>query len=82
MGADDGNESPDESPGGVARRDAGAPIDPATLGGWFDAYGAALVLYARQWLDRGAAEDVVQDVFVRLMAQPGGQRPAHLRAWL
>ena len=51
MGADDGNESPDESPGGVARRDAGAPIDPATLGGWFDAYGAALVLYARQWLD-------------------------------
>jgi len=83
MSADDGSESPEEPPRGAASRDrGGAPVDPATLGGWFDAYGAALVLYARQWLDRGAAEDVVQEVFVRLVAQRAAQRPANARAWL
>jgi RNA polymerase sigma-70 factor (ECF subfamily) len=82
MSADDGSESPEEPPRGPASRARGdAPVDPATLGDWFDAYGAALVLYARQWLDRGAAEDVVQEVFVRLVAQPG-ERPANPRAWL
>jgi RNA polymerase sigma factor (sigma-70 family) len=37
-------------------------------------------LYARQWLGRAAAEDVVQEAFVRLMlARP---RPGNVRAWL
>ena len=57
------------------------PISPATLGRMYDAYGAALVLYARQWLDdRSAAEDVVQEAFVRLVAQPA--LPRNARAWL
>lgn len=55
-------------------------MTPASLSEWFRAYGAALVLYARQWLERGAAEDVVQDVFLRLMAQRSA--PDNPRAWL
>ncbi|HEY2588926.1 MAG TPA: sigma-70 family RNA polymerase sigma factor [Tepidisphaeraceae bacterium] len=46
----------------------------------FVAHGPALLLYARQWLDRAAAQDVVQDVFVRLIA--GGRLPAEPRTWL
>lgn len=56
-------------------------MDPGELGRWFDAHGARLVLYARQWLpDGGAAEDVVQDVFARLLADAGSVR--EVRAWL
>jgi RNA polymerase sigma-70 factor (ECF subfamily) len=54
--------------------------DPAKLADWFEAYAAALVLYARQWLDRERAEDVVQEVFVRLMGQRA--EPPNVRAWL
>ena len=55
--------------------------DPSKLAKWFEAYAAALVLYARQWvMDRARAEDVVQDVFVRLMGQPA--EPPNVRAWL
>ena len=57
-----------------------APTDPAELCRWYDAYGPALVLYARQLLAPASAEDVVQDVFVRLMAQR--RCPDHVRAWL
>jgi RNA polymerase sigma-70 factor (ECF subfamily) len=38
------------------------------------------VLYARQWLERETAEDVVQDVFIRLMAQ--SREPDNIKAWL
>jgi RNA polymerase sigma factor (sigma-70 family) len=56
--------------------------DPSQLAAWFDAHAGAMVLYARQWLtDRAAAEDVVQEVFVRLMSGPGSQ-PNNPRAWL
>lgn len=50
----------------------------------FVAHGPALLLYARQWLDRAAAQDVVQDVFVRLIASGGGggRMPAEPRTWL
>ena len=53
---------------------------PGEFGAWFDACGAGLVLYARQWLDAAQAEDAVQDVFVRLL----GQRwpPENVKAWL
>jgi RNA polymerase sigma factor (sigma-70 family) len=55
--------------------------DPLKLAKWFETYAAALVLYARQWVgDRARAEDVVQEVFVRLMAQPSD--PPNVRAWL
>lgn len=56
------------------------PIDASQLSRWFTAYGPALVLYARQWLDAARAEDAVQDVFVRLMSQ--GSSPARVKAWL
>lgn len=57
-----------------------AAVTPADLGEWYRAYGAALVLYARQWLGQGAAEDAVQDVFLRLIAQTAA--PGNPRAWL
>ena len=44
--------------------------DSQRLGRWFDAYSAGLILYVRQYLDRSAAEDIVQDVFLRLLARP------------
>jgi RNA polymerase sigma factor (sigma-70 family) len=47
----------------------------------FDAHAAALLLYARQWVDAAEAEDVVQCVFLRLVA--GGRVPAEEpRTWL
>jgi RNA polymerase sigma-70 factor (ECF subfamily) len=55
-------------------------IGPQQLATWFDAYAAQLVLYVRQWLDVGLAEDVVQDVFVRLAAIRS--EPANAKAWL
>src|SRR5436305_4066599 len=50
------------------------------LGTWFDELGSRLVLYARQWLDPAAAEDVVQEAFLRLLSQP--RVPANVKAWL
>jgi RNA polymerase sigma factor (sigma-70 family) len=55
-------------------------IDPGQLGRWFDAYGARLALYGRHWLDAALAEDVVQEVFIRLMAQ--SSLPENVKAWL
>ena len=55
-------------------------IDPAKMGSWFDAYAGRLVLYARQWLEAQWAEDVVQDVFIRLMAQ--SREPENPKSWL
>jgi len=55
-------------------------LDPADLAQWFEAHAPPLVLYARQWLDRSASEDAVQEVFVRLMLQR--QPPQNVRAWL
>jgi len=55
-------------------------IGPQKLATWFDAYAAQLVLYARQWLDVGLAEDAVQDVFVRMAAIRS--EPANAKAWL
>jgi len=46
----------------------------------FKTHSRALLLYARQWLDDWAAEDVVQRVFVRLLAS--GNVPDDPRAWL
>ena len=56
------------------------PIDPANLGNWYDEQAARLVLYARQLLPPGEAEDVVQDVFIRLMLQH--RPPDNVKAWL
>ena len=55
-------------------------IDTKELGHLFEVNGAKLVLYARQWFDRQLAEDIVQEVFIRLMAQR--RMPTNVRAWL
>ena len=55
-------------------------LDPGDLVQWFEAHAAPLVLYARQWLDGSAAEDAVQEAFVRLMLQ--SKAPRHAKAWL
>jgi RNA polymerase sigma-70 factor (ECF subfamily) len=54
--------------------------DLASFDRWFDAYSARLVLYARQWVDSESAEDVVQEVFIRFMAQ--SKPPDNPPAWL
>jgi RNA polymerase sigma-70 factor (ECF subfamily) len=41
---------------------------------------AALVLYARQWLDGGGADDAVQEAIVALLVQP--QAPRNPKAWM
>src|SRR5689334_3671709 len=55
-------------------------IDSRLIVWWFEAHAAALVLYARQWLDAADAEDAVHDVFVRLIAQD--RLPDDPPAWL
>ncbi len=57
-----------------------ASTDPSKLAAVFDRQAAAMTLYARQWLDRSQAQDVVQEVFVRLLSQ--GRPPANVKAWL
>ena len=57
---------------------AGAPDDWAV---WLDRHGAALVLFARQWvLDRADAEDIVQEAFDRFWRSR--QRAADPTAYL
>ncbi len=48
-------------------------MDASQLGRLIDAHAAALVLYARQWC--AVSEDVVQDAFLSLMAQPRVPEP-------
>src|SRR5262245_30785130 len=55
-------------------------LEPQILSKLFAAHAGALVLYASQWLDRAAAEDVVHDVFLRLMEQEF--EPASAKGWL
>jgi RNA polymerase sigma factor (sigma-70 family) len=55
-----------------------AGVEPELLGQLMDAHAAALQLYARQWCS--APEDVVQEAFIKLMAQTSP--PAKLVPWL
>ncbi|HEY8746802.1 MAG TPA: RNA polymerase sigma factor [Tepidisphaeraceae bacterium] len=55
-------------------------MDPAELTHCFDRNAAAMILYARQWLDSAGAEDVVQESFVRLMLST--RCPENVKAWL
>jgi DNA-directed RNA polymerase specialized sigma24 family protein len=54
--------------------------EPTELSRWFDRYAPGLALYARQWLGGVAADDAVQEVFIRLMAQRAA--PLNVKAWL
>lgn len=53
-------------------------MDSELLGSLVDRLADALALYARQWCDQ--PEDVVQEAFVRLAAQPAS--PDNATAWL
>jgi RNA polymerase sigma factor (sigma-70 family) len=53
-------------------------MDPELLGRLVSQHASALVLYARQWCD--APEDVVQDAFLKLVAQR--RSPENPAAWL
>jgi RNA polymerase sigma factor (sigma-70 family) len=53
-------------------------MGPEHLGRLVDEHAAALVLYARQWC--ATAEDVVQDAFLKLVAQQPA--PEHVVPWL
>ena len=55
-----------------------SPLDPDTLSRLLDRHGPALVLYARQWC--ATPEDVVQEAFVRLVAE--GVPPRDPVGWL
>ncbi|MFA9477414.1 RNA polymerase sigma factor [Phycisphaerales bacterium AB-hyl4] len=55
-------------------------IEPESLACWYGRLAPALVLYVRQWLDAAAAEDVVQEVFAKLMRQR--RPPDAVQAWL
>src|SRR4051812_17219659 len=55
-------------------------IDSQRLSQLFDAHAAPLALYARQWLDRAGAEDVVQEAYLRLLSQIA--EPVNVKAWL
>ena len=57
-----------------------ATIDPVELGRLYDEHAAGLALFARQVLPSGQSEDVIQDVFIRLMAER--KRPDNVKAWL
>ena len=54
------------------------PIEPTVLGQLYRRHAPALRLYARQW--GGAAEDLVQNAFVRLARQE--PPPDNVAAWL
>src|SRR5947209_5903962 len=55
-----------------------AGVGPELLGWLVDEHAAALVLYARQWC--AAPEDVVQEAFLKLVAQKTA--PDHPLPWL
>lgn len=54
--------------------------DPNQLIEWYEACGAELRLYALQWHGYQAAEDLVQDAFIKLIKQR--QWPDKVRPWL
>jgi RNA polymerase sigma-70 factor (ECF subfamily) len=56
-------------------------MEAAELALWFETIAPGLVLYARQIVGKsGPAEDLVQDVFLRLAAQR--RTPPNVKAWL
>ena len=57
-----------------------AAISQKQLAVWYEAYGAELMLYARQWSSDQQAEDIVQDAFIKLLKQR--RQPGNVRAWL
>ena len=53
---------------------------PTLLAHLFDSHAPALLLYARHFVDPARAEDLVQEVFLRLAGQ--ARTPENPRAWL
>ena len=72
---------PGNSPGGgVLYAEGMDPQQTAQLQRWLGQFGPALLLYARQRLDPAAAQDAVQEVFVRVWQQR--HPPRDVKAWL
>jgi RNA polymerase sigma-70 factor (ECF subfamily) len=65
--------------GSPLQEEACLPLRPDELGQAYADHAAVLVLYARQWLDRDRAEDVVQACFLKLCDTRDVREP---RAWL
>ena len=57
-----------------------AQIIARNLSEYFDAFGPALVLYARQWVSDDQAGDLVQSAFLSLLA--GRSDISNVKAWL
>ncbi|MDA7915981.1 sigma-70 family RNA polymerase sigma factor [Verrucomicrobia bacterium] len=57
-----------------------ADIDIKQISEWFEAHSKAMVLFASQFVDRAEAEDVIQDVFIRM--QSHANIPRDVKAWL
>jgi len=57
-----------------------ANLEPEQLSRYFSAHARELVLFARQWVHPAEAEDIIQDVFIRLIRQ--SEPPRNIKAWL
>ena len=57
-----------------------ANIEPDELIEWYETCGAELRLYALQWHSYQAAEDLIQDAFIKLLKQR--HSPEQVRPWL
>ena len=44
-------------------------MNPEQLAEWYEAYGAELLLFARQLTDAQQAEDIVQEAFIKLLGE-------------
>ena len=55
-------------------------MSPEQLAEWYEAYGAELLLFARQLTDAQQADDIVQEAFIKLLGE--GRPPDNARAWL
>lgn len=55
-------------------------IDIKQLSEWFESHSKAMVLFACQFVGRAEAEDVIQDVFIRMQSQ--AHTPRDVKAWL
>ena len=45
-------------------------MSPEQLAEWYEAYGAELLLFARQLTDAQQADDIVQEAFIKLLGEP------------
>lgn len=76
--------TPDEAQPPMARLGMGAESDEIVLTALYEAHRAELFAFLiRMTRDREAAEDLLQEVFIRMIREArAGRMPDHVRAWL